>query len=420
MENVYNFLDKWNFWSQELDVGLTRSDYILQLDNFLKMPEIVVLTGVRRSGKSTILIQYIKHAHTIYNIPYENFLYINFEDPNFNVPVKSAEISKIIEYYKSQIKPKGRIYVFLDEVQEVKDWERVLLMYYEQKQDIKFIVTGSNSALFENKQSTLLSGRTVGIKVSPLDFREFLLFNKIEPNYPGIHDLLNEYLKYGGFPRVVLESSQINKVAILSSYYNTILEKDIIARYDVRKDMELRNTARYLMSNNGAIASSYNLEKSLNLTPSSILSFVDYMKNSFLVMVNNYFSYSVKKQIYNPSKVYSVDTGLANNAGFNFARNSGLMLENLVNNKLYKTNREVFYWKNSTEVDFVTNSGGEVNLYNVTTTVDDDEVFARETNSLDEAKEKLKATNAYLLTLYNNTKRKDPRIVNLLDFLLAG
>jgi len=419
MEN-YDYLEKWNFWNQEPDVGVVRSNYIQQIGSFFAMPEIVVLTGVRRSGKSTILTQFIKHAHTFYNIPYQNFLYINFDDPSFNLPVKPGEITKIIEYYRTTIKPKGKIYIMLDEVQEVKSWERVLLMYYEQKQNIKFIVTGSNSALYDNKQSTFLSGRTVGIQVSPLDFGEFLMFKNIDKGSPDIQTMLDEYIQYGGFPRVVLETIPRSKIAILSSYYNTILERDVIQRYDVRKDAELRNTARYLMSNSGGVTSSTNMERFLNLAPASILSFMDYMRRSFLVTINSLFSYSVKQQIYNPSKVYCVDTGLANNAGFNFTLNKGLMLESLVNNKLYKTNREVYYWKNSTEIDFVTNTRGEVNLYNVTTTVDDDKVFEREIKSLEEGAEKLKAKNTFLLTLYNQTKRKDPRIVNLLDFLLAG
>jgi len=420
MDKTLELLGKWNYWYQKPNVGIVRKKYIIDLDNFFSMPEIVVLTGVRRSGKSTILTQLVDHAHKKYDIPYQNFLYINFEDPDFLRPIKSKQISELIEFYKEQLKPVGKIYVLLDEVQEVDDWQRVLLAYYEQKQNVKFFVTGSSSQLSENDHSTLLSGRTVNIRVSPLDFGEFLDFKRADSLSPNLPELLEEYMQYGGFPRVVLENNHPSKTAILSSYYNTILEKDVILKFDVRKDQELRNLARYLMSNNGAISSSVNLEKALQITSPSIISFMDYMKSSYLVYINSFFSYSVKKQIYNPSKVYCVDTGLANNAGFNFALNKGLMLESLVNNKLYKTNREVFYCKRPTEVDFVTNTRGEINLYNVTTTVDDDAVFARETNSLDEATEKLKAKNAYLLTLYNNTNRKDPRIVNLVDFLLAG
>ncbi|MBU1016973.1 MAG: ATP-binding protein [Patescibacteria group bacterium] len=418
MENIFSFLEKWNFWGQRPDTGVVRRQYIAQLDRFFNIPEIVVLTGVRRSGKSTILMQLIEYAHKKYEIPYKNFLYVNFEDPNFSRPVKTEEVYALIDFYKKEIKPKGKIYIFFDEAQEVLNWQRILLAHYEQKQDIKFFVTGSSSELFDSRQSTLLSGRTVNVKVAPLDFKEFLLFKKAKKTPTKIYGLLKEYMQYGGFPRVVLEDSALNKAAILSSYYNTILEKDIIVKFDIRKDLELRNLARYLMSNNGAIASSVNLEKSLRVSSPSIISYMNFMKSSFLIHLNNLFSYSVKQQIYNPPKMYSVDTGLANIAGFNFALNSGLMLESLVNSVLYKNNRDVCYWKNEVEVDFVTNNVGEVNLYNVTTTVDDDTVFEREIRSLEEGAKKLKAKNTTLLTLYNNTKRKDPRIVNLLDFLL--
>lgn len=413
-------LKDWNFWEDTPSTGYPRQQYINKLINWLKLPEIVALYGVRRSGKSTLLLQLIEKAHKKLKVPYINFLYINFEDPRLG-KVTATDLFELLKVYKKEIRPKGRIYLFLDEVQRIKEWERFALTLYEQKQNIKIFVTGSSSTLLNTELATLLSGRMLMMQVMPLNFSEYLEFKKqTDAEKVQKLKLLDEYLKYGGFPRVVLEETAKNKRAILTSYYNTILEKDVILRNKIDKKQELKNLAQFIMSNSAGLISTYKLKNILGLSTTSISKYIDYLAQSFLISQNNFFSYSVKKQIYNPGKIYAADTGLANTAGFNFSENKGRLLETIVNNKLIQEGKKLFYWKNGTETDLITFTGKDVEkLINVTLTVDDPQVLERELNSLEIAGEKLNVDKGQqtLLTLYNESGQGDKRIVDLLDFL---
>ncbi len=418
-DRYIEILREWNFWNQRIDVGILRKFYLKKILRWIDLPEIIALYGVRRGGKSTILLQLIRWLHQKRKIPYENFLYINFEDPRLGENLTGKDLFNILNEYKRAYPTKARIYLFLDEIQRVKGWERFVLSLYEQKQNIKIFVTGSSSSLLDAEFSTLLSGRTLLIQVMPLTFAEFLEFkNKSSCSRYKKLQLFDEYLTYGGFPRVVLEKNKVNKKDLLISYYNTILERDIIAKNQVRKKSELKTLARYVMSNIGSIISTYSLEKILNLSNVHISKYLHMLSDSFLIFENKYFSYSVKKQIYNPSKIYSVDTGLSNIAGFNFSKNKGKLIENVVNGFLNTRNDQVFYWKNSTEIDFVVFANKKVSeLINVTLTVDEPTVLEREITSLKIGQNELKVRRAKLLSLYNQSRQKNSYIVDLFKYL---
>jgi len=410
--NYTNILTAWNFWgNHKIDVGINRSKYLVSLGRLIKMPEIISVCGVRRCGKSTILLQAIKEIHLKNGVPYENCLYVNFEDPRLGDNLQAADLFAILDEHKKTFNPKGIIYLFLDEVQNVNSWEKFCRTIYDQKDNIKILVTGSTSRTFNSDLSKLLSGRIINFNVSPLDYAEFLNFKKA-----GSFD---EYLQFGGFPRVVLEENETNKIALLISYYETIIEKDVILKYDIKNKVEIKNLARYALSNIGNQISSYALEKTLKISNENIGRYLNLLEESFIISRIPLFSYSVKKQIYNPDKIFSVDTGLSNVVGFNFSENRGRLLENLVYQKLHQSNDQIYYWKNKTEVDFLTFARGRVkNLINVTQTVDDPEVRQRELNSLDTGNKEFKDAQSILLSLYNESKQEDKRIHSLIDYLL--
>ncbi len=415
-------LRDWNFWDQKIDTGKQRSSYLCRLFQWLDLPEIVALYGVRRSGKSTILLQFIEALHKKKGIPYSRCLYINFEDPRLGANLSGQDLFAIFEEYQHAFPTKARVFLFLDEVQQVFGWEKFVLSLYEQKKNIKIFVTGSSSQLLNAELSTLLSGRVLPLSIMPLSFREFLVFKKkLSARREEKYHLFDEYLEYGGFPRVVLEKNKVNKRDLLVSYYNTILERDIISKNQIKKKAELKELTRYLMSNIGSIVSTYNLQKILDISNVQIRKYLEMLADAFLVSESKYFAYSVKKQIYNPSKIYSVDTGLANVAGFNFSQNKGKLLENVVNNHLRSQGKEIYYWKNSTEIDFVVFAERKLEeIINVTLTVDHPSVREREFRSLSIAQKELKAQKVRLLTLYNQSQLKDSRISELLPYLGKG
>ncbi|MFH1561365.1 MAG: ATP-binding protein [Patescibacteria group bacterium] len=418
--NYLKVLADWNFWDDnQIDTGVNRKKYLLSLGRLMKMPEIISVLGVRRCGKSTILLQIIREIHSKKKVPYENCLYINFEDPRLGNDLQASHLFAILDEYRKTFKPKGRVYLFLDEVQNVGSWEKFCRTIYDQKEDIKILLTGSTSETFNSDLSKLLSGRIINFNVSPLDFAEFLDFKKADQSLSPANKLFDEYLQFGGFPRVVLEPNETNKLSLLISYYETIIEKDVILKNDIKNKAELKNLTRFVLSNIGNQISSYALEKTLKISNENIGRYLNFLEESFIISRIPLFSYSVKKQIYNPDKVFVVDTGLSKVAGFSFSENRGRLLENLVYQKLCQADSQVYYWKNKTEIDFLIFAGGKVEqLINVTQTVDDPEVRQREIGSLTMAKKEFPDAKEMLLSLYNQSRQEDGRVGSLIDFLL--
>lgn len=412
MTNYINTLKDWNFWEKVVDSGIARPKHLDVLLPWAALPEIVAVTGVRRSGKSTILLQLLQELHRKKRVPYRNTLYINFEDPRLENCLHPNGLFELVAEYRRYLKPKGRIYIVLDEIQRVSDWEKFCRTIYDQKENIKLFVTGSTSRTFTSDLSHLLSGRIIIHAVTPLDFQEFMHFRK------GKGDL-DEYLQFGGFPRVVLEENEVNKTTILVSYYDTIIENDVILKNDIKNKTELKHLAHFALSNIANQISSYSLEKVLHISNENISRYLNFLEESFIIARTPIFSYSVKKQIYNPDKIYCIDTGLAKVAGFSFSENKGKFVENVVFQKLRDQAIKLFYWKNGTEIDLITFANNHVDrLINVTLTVDDPDVLRRELSSLAKGKNEFSQAEELLLTVYNQSHQTDKRIQLLTDFLL--
>lgn len=404
-------LNDWNFWEKDIDTGINRRGYLDRLSHLVSIGEIVAISGVRRCGKSTILRQFIRELHKTKKIPFRNTLHINFEDPRFGQSLDAVDLFEIYKEYKKELKPRGKIYLFLDEVQSVARWEQFVRTLYDTKENAAFIVTGSNSTVFSSKLSTVLTGRVIEMPVAPLSFAEYGDFTK------GNFD---EYLRFGGFPFVVLEKNEEKKREVLISYYTDILENDVIIRNGIKNKEKVKDLVLYLLSNTGNLASSYALEKMLKISDGEVSRYMDFLEEAYLISRTPLFSYSVKKQIYNPDKVFCVDTGLANIAGFAFSENKGRLLENVVFNKLAQERKNIFYWKNGTEIDFLLQAGQKVtDLINVTTTVDDVSVLRRELESLAVGSKEFPEAKTSLLTLYNQSGQTDSRISSLEKFLLG-
>lgn len=420
MNKYLKILAEWNFWDKKIDAGKKRPEYLKKIMAVINAPEVIAITGVRRSGKSTILLQVIKELHQQNSVPYENILYVNFEDPRLGENLKAADLFDILEDYKKGLKPTGKTYLFFDEIQNVDKWEKFVRTVYDQKRKIKIIVSGSTAQTFDSDLTSLLSGRLITFHVSPLTFSEFLYFKNKKINNSKIHALLDEYLLYGGFPRVVLEKEESQKRMILVSYYSTIIEKDVILKNNIKNKLELKQLTRFILSNISSQISSYSIEKTLKISNVQVNNYLNFLEESFIISRIPVFSYSVKSQIYNPDKVYVVDTGLANIAGFNFSENKGKLLENLVFNRLKQNNTQLYYWKDGTEIDFLVFEKSKVRkLINVTSTVDDSMVLGREFKSLEIGGLKFPKAKQWLVSLYNESNQKDSRINSLLSFLVT-
>jgi len=419
---IIETLNKWNFWNQEIDTGIKRAVYLSKLNKYLKMPEIIALTGVRRSGKSTIILQVIKELISK-KINKKNTLYVNFEEPNFSGDLNLEFLVKIFDAYLEFYNPKGKVYLFLDEIQLVNNWEKFVVSLYDRKVDVKIFVTGSSSKLLSSEISTLLSGRYISEIVYPLSFKEFLDFKNIKYDSliksPKFYNHLREYAEFGGFPRVVIENREYNKKIILAEYFNSILEKDILLRYKIKNTKDIREIINFTFANISSQISTYNIEKNFGISNQNARRYFEYFDEAFLLQFAPFFSYSVKKQIYNPQKVFSIDTGLRNAVSFKFSQDIGKLLENIVLIEYLRKKKTLYYWQGENEIDFLLRDGHKVSeLVNVCYSLNKG-ALDREIRSLEEGLNEFKNTKAKLIYWEGKPiEHKKIEFINILDFLL--
>jgi len=366
-------LEYWNFWNQDRRTGVYRKDYADELYRQGKLKEASIVAGVRRAGKSTILLQVLRKLIDS-GTPRENILYVNFEEPTF-IPYLTVEfLLRIHDLYLERFNPRGRTYVVLDEVQLVPGWERFVRGLYDRDKDIKFYITGSSSKLLSKEYGTSLTGRIVSNEVFPLSFQEFLAFKEKEEmiersrgkGSPALRNLFNQYTRFGGFPQVVLTEEEKDKMQILKDYYTAVIEKDIIQRYQVRDIKKLKEFCLNLYANAASHFSGYQAEKRQKISQPTANKFLEYAREVFLVQTTDYFSYSFTEQKANPYKVYAIDPGLYNAVSFRFSENLVRIFENVIYLALRRKGEDIFYWKGKGEVDFLIRKGTRIDrLINV-------------------------------------------------------
>ena len=397
-------LEYWNFWSQDRRTGVYRKDYAQELYRQRKLKEVSIVAGVRRAGKSTILLQVLKKLIDA-GVPRENILYVNFEEPTF-IPYLTVEfLLRIHDLYLERFNPAGRTYVVLDEVQLVPGWERFVRGLYDREKDIKFYITGSSSKLLSREYGASLTGRIVSNEVFPLSFQEFLTFrnkeNLIEKSQgkgsPALRNLFNQYIRFGGFPQVVLTEEEKDSMQILKDYYTAVIEKDIIQRYRVRDIKKLKEFCLNLYANVATYFSGYQAEKKQKISQPTANKFLEYTREVFLVQTTDCFSYSFTEQKANPYKVYAIDPGLYNAVSFKFSENIGRIFENVIYLALRRKGEEIFYWKGKGEVDFLIRKGTKiVKLINACWELNKNNE-KRELSGLCEAMEKFNVADAEII-----------------------
>ena len=293
----------------------------------------LIVTGIRRCGKSTLLKQMLE-------IEKGKKWFLSFEDPRlFNFEIPDFEIlDRIIDDSKSET-------LFFDEIQVVQGWE----LYVRQKLDEGFrvVVTGSNASLIGRELGTKLTGRHISKELFPFSYLEFLGFKGLAADEKS----LQKYINTGGFP----EFLKTNNPDILTELFHDILNRDIIVRHGIRDSRSLKNLAVYLTSNVGNLVTANKLQQPLNIkTATTVLDYFSFLEESYLVHFMPKFSYSLKAQMINPRKIYITDTGMIKVASTSFTQNKGHLLENLIYLELRRAGKELYYFnENRAECDFV-------------------------------------------------------------------
>ena len=415
-EQIIETLLLWNFWEKNIDTGIPRIEYLNQIKRYLKTDEIITLTGIRRSGKSTILLQVLTELIKN-NVPKINTLYINFEDPKFYNFLNIDLLDKIWESYFDYLKPKGNVYLILDEIQKISGWENWVRAKYDRKEKVKIFVTGSNAELLSSEFASVLTGRHLELFITPLNFREFLKFKDLSikteklwlvKNKNRLKNFALEYLQIGGFPKVVLTEDELLRKELLTQYFNDILTKDIVNRYKVKETGKLQNLALFY-STNFTRKYTFNKVKKLSdfsLSLDSIHRFSHYLENSFLIDSLKRFSYSLKNQMQTDRKIYFVDNGMHNAIAFKFSGDKGKLLENAVFNHLKRQKKELYYFSENKEVDFICKEGLKTTeLINVCYNIDNKETLLRETSALVEAMKYFNLKESKIIVAEGNDKK---------------
>lgn len=430
-------LSKWNFWSRDLEVGILRRDYVDALLKFAKAGKIVSIVGVRRSGKTTLMKQMAKLLMDE-GTNRGDLLIVNFEEPEF-VGADVGLLQRMYEAYLEIVKPAGKPFVFLDEIQNVDGWERFVRSLNERGEAF-VTVSGSSSKLLSRELASVLTGRQIYFEVLPLSFKEFLSFKGMEIreakdvllNSLGIKRLFREYMEIGGFPEVVLSEDPDFRTRTLRSYYEDILGRDVVQRFGVRKPDKLKALARFYLTNVSSPVSFRRISGSIQLPTETVRRFSSYLETANLVFFVKRFSWSVKEQENSPRKVYSIDVGLSNAIGFRFRENLGKLAENLLALELRRRqvqhpDLEFFYWKDETqlEVDFVIKEGLRVQgLLQVCWDPSEEETRRREVRGLVKAMDEFELHEGLVLTedFEGEEKVKGKKILYkpVWSWLLAG
>jgi len=327
--------------------GIERT-IIKEIESKIRLPHVVVLTGLRRSGKSTLLRQLIKKRYND-----EDFYYINFEDERlYNYP--ASEFNRLYEVLVSLYGKKKAF--FLDEIQNVINFETFVRRLYEE--GFKFFITGSSATLLSKELGTKLTGRHVDIIVKPFSFLELLKLRGFELEKNAVYKTeskveikkyFDEYIINGGMPEYLI----FNDPELLTKVYEDTVLKDIAVRHKVDNIMVLRNLYSILISNFANKFSFNSLKKVTDINSvNTIKKFIHYLEETYFAKTINKFDYSLKKQLVNNKKLYIIDNGFVGVLSKKLTKDKGWLLKNLVFNSLNK-NSDVFYYANENECDFL-------------------------------------------------------------------
>lgn len=361
------FLDK--------NVSLLRTDLtkVPIVENFT-----TIITGIRRCGKSTLLLQLLKEH-------YDSALYLNFED----IRLAGFEYSDFVRL-KSEIDRQDQKVLFFDEIQLVEKWE--IFVHQLLNEGYTVFITGSNASLLSREMGTHLTGRHLSMELFPFSYSEFLDFHNIKSSEKSVAD----YMKTGGMPEFVKTGQSL----ILNSLTDDIVVRDIAIRHNIRDVYPLKQLAVYLISNIGKPVSANKLTGIFGIkSATTLLEYFDYFQDSYLLEFVPQFSYSLRAQTRNPKKVYTIDTGFIEAVSLSFSEDNGRKFENMIYLHLRRKYRELYYFKDKSECDFVVfEKDKPIQLVQACYEIND-ENFEREYNGLKKAMEFFDLKDGVIVTM---------------------
>lgn len=360
---------------------IERTEYLNKLIAFRDKSIIKIITGIRRCGKSTLME--IFQDYLINNgVEKNQIISVNFEDYDFR---ELRDPAKLHAYVKSHLNPEKMTYVFLDEIQHVKDWQEVVDSFHI-KNNLDIYITGSNAYLLSSEIATLISGRYVEIKMLPLSFKEYAAATN------GKNNLSKCYLSYiesSSFPYSLFLRDQPKELAdYLEGIYNTVVLKDLVARKKIPDVMMLESVTRFIFDNIGSPLSTKKIADTMTssgrkIDVKTVEKYMDALKESFIIYQAKRYNIRGKQYLKTLEKYYVVDIGLRYMLLGSRATDVGHILENVVYLELLRRGYDVYIGKiDDLEVDFVAMDNKRITYYQVAASVRDESTLKRELNSL--------------------------------------
>lgn len=356
---------------------IIRERYLKLIRPFYNQELIKVLIGLRRSGKSVILMQIIDELKTM-GIDYEHIIYINFEDYDYE---EYTDSKKLNMYIKDRIIDEKKYYILLDEIQNVDSWEKVVNSFRATKNTSIFI-TGSNSDLLASDLATHIAGRYVSFTITPFTFGEVCEYLKLESD--KLEGEFLDYLKWGGLPQRFMQTDDLSRKTYLNDVYNSIVIKDIVARFNI-KDVDLLNRiVTYILTNPAQTFSVESLVKyfesvSRAVSLETIYNYLDYITRAYLVSKAERYDVRGKRILTGKYKYYLTDLGFSTLACEGKREQIGAYLENIVYNELISRGYNVYIGNvENGEVDFVASRYEEKIYIQVAYILADKDVIKRE------------------------------------------
>jgi predicted AAA+ superfamily ATPase len=395
---------EWNpWWQGNYEFSGIKREKLKEIVPWLDRKEIISVIGVRRAGKTTLLYEIISYLINTKHTNPKSIFFIKADDDRVDA---EKLIDNSIDEYRKHVNPNPEFFLFVDEIQEIREWQKTIKRIYDLNKGIKIFISGSNSSMLKKEMGSLLAGRFAYFEIFPFSFREFLSAKGIEikdephvmKNRAHIRHSLSEYISNGAFPEVVLEKKESMKEEIIKFYFDSIFYRDVIKLNKIRNPAKMEKLVKYFLQNMANLVSFSKVGKLLDLTTDSVSEYVKVLEDAYLLFSMNLFEFSYKKQIINPKKIYCVDTGIRNRVGFNFSSDAGRLYENIVYVNLRRKGKEVYYWKNKNECDFIVKSGKDLGAIQVSFDLKNPSTKERELKGLLEAMAQFKIKKGIVIT----------------------
>lgn len=342
MENVLDIAESWSFWQRAIPASIPRN---VELPAQLRDSLALVIQGVRRAGKSTLLHQIIAR----YGLEPKHCVFLNFEDPRLSAALTSETLTVLVSAFRARHRRVKRLYFFLDEVQWIDKWQRWLRAQLDRPSGNVFVVTGSSGNLLSGELGTSLTGRYLPVELFPFDFSEAKLAR------PRLS--IEQYLEMGGFPEpLAMEDGD----RLRRQYFLDIVERDVRERLGARSSVPIKQVAQMVYEAAGAELSLRRVAAAAGVAVDTASAYLEACEAAYLLFGCPFFAFSERKRASMNRKFYPIDPGLRRAVVTLTGRDRGKSLECATYMVLRRRFGQVYYWRGKGEVDFVVRDGQRI------------------------------------------------------------